>query len=107
MADRIRKVTYYYTLVPNRPGAGARILRPLREAGVNLLAFSGFPAGTKAQLDFVPADGAAFRRAMRQAGVTLSAKKTGFLVEGADRVGACSRLTSWQTPGSTSWRRTR
>jgi hypothetical protein len=79
-------------MVPNRPGTGARVLRELRKAGVNLIAFSGFPAGARAQLDFVPEDAAALRRALRRAGVKVSASKTGFLVHGSDRVGACSRL---------------
>ncbi len=92
MADRIRKVAYYYTVVPNRPGAGAKILRALREAKVNLLAFSGFPEQGGAQLDFVPEVRAAFLNAARRAGVKLSARKTGFLVTGDDRVGACSRV---------------
>ena len=26
MADKVRKVSYYYTMVPNRPGRGAKIL---------------------------------------------------------------------------------
>jgi len=89
MADRIRKVAYYYTMVPNRAGAGVKLLRALREAKVNLLAFSGFPESGQAQLDFVPEDGAAFVRAMRKAGAKLSARKTGFLIDGSDRVGAC------------------
>jgi hypothetical protein len=93
MADKVRKVSYFYTMVPNRPGAGARVLRVLREARVNLLAFSGFPhGGRKSQLDFVPEDRALFLRAMRRAGIKSSARKTGFLVEGADRIGACAAI---------------
>lgn len=92
MADRIRKVTYYYTKVPNRPGAAARVLQALAGARVNLLAFTGFPSGASAQLDFIPVNGPAFVRAARKAKVRLSARKTGFLVSGPDRVGACSAL---------------
>lgn len=92
MADTVRKVSYFYTMAPNRPGAGARILRALRAAGVNLLAFSGFPHGGKAQLDLVPENNAAFLRAARKAGVKLSRKKAGFLIRGSDRTGACSAV---------------
>ena len=54
MADRVKKVTYCYAKVSTRAGQGARLLQDIREADVNLLAFSGFPAGRgKAQLDFV------------------------------------------------------
>jgi len=92
MAEKIRKVGYYYTMVPNRAGSAAKILGALRAAGVNLLAFSGFPSGRGAQLDFVPEDNGAFLRAARRAGVKLSKRKTGFLVEGGDRVGACAAV---------------
>lgn len=92
MADKIRKAAYFYAMVPNRPGAGAKILRALRKAKVNLLAFSGFPEKGGAQLDFVPEDRAAFLKAARRAGVKVSVRKTGFLVTGDDRVGAVSRI---------------
>jgi len=83
MADKVRKVSYYYTMVPNRPGRGAKILDALAKAKVNLLVFSGFPGPRgRAQLDFVPEDGAAFQRAMRGLGATVSPRKTGFVIEG-------------------------
>jgi hypothetical protein len=92
MADRVRKVSYFYTMVPNRPGNGARVLRALADAGVDLLAYSGFPSGGRAQLDFVPKDAGALQRAARRAGIRLSARKTGFLISGTDRVGACASV---------------
>lgn len=92
MADRVRKVSYCYTMVTNRPGHGARVLRALADAGVDLLAYSGFPHGGRAQLDFVPRDMRALERAARRAGIRLSARKTGFLITGADRVGACASV---------------
>jgi hypothetical protein len=39
----------------------------LKESGVNLVAFSAFPEGRRAQLDFIPADPAAFKQAAKQA----------------------------------------
>ncbi len=53
MADIIRKVAYFAMDVPNKPGEGARVLGTLAEAGVNLLAFSGFPSGRKAQSEII------------------------------------------------------
>ena len=67
MADTVRLVEYFYITAPNKPGEGARALNTLKEAGVKLLAFSGFPQGRRAQLDFIPADPAAFKRAAKQA----------------------------------------
>ena len=92
MADVIRKVVYYKIEVPDKPGEGARILSALKAGGVNLLAFSGFPSGRRAQMDFIPEDEAIFKKAAKTAGLKLSAKKTGFLVQGNDRVGAVSGI---------------
>lgn len=52
----------------------------------------GFPSGRRAQLDLIPEDSAALKRAAKKLGLTLSARKTGFLVQGEDRVGAMSDL---------------
>lgn len=88
MADTVRKVVYFKMSVPDKAGEGARVLGALRDSGVNLLAFSGFPRGRRAQLDLVPEDAAAFRDAAKRARLSLAGKKTGFLVQGEDRVGA-------------------
>ena len=61
MADTVQRVEYFYVQVPNKPGEGARYLTALGEAGINLLAFSGFPEGRGSQLDFVPVDPVAVR----------------------------------------------
>ena len=84
----IRKAEYYTTKVSQRPGAGAKLLAALKAARVNLLAFHGFPERGGAQVDFFPQNGARFRRAAAKAGVRVSKRKTAFLVQGADRVGA-------------------
>jgi hypothetical protein len=90
--ETIRKVQYFYTMVPDKAGEGARALATLRDAGVSLLAFSGFPVGKRAQLDFVPADPAAFRAVARRAGWKLVGPKTGFLVGGDDRPGVMADI---------------
>jgi hypothetical protein len=92
MADRVRKINYCYAKVSARAGQGAAILSKLRDAGVDLLAFTGFPiGGGKAQLDFVSDDMAGVRRVARKEGWRLSKPKKGFLVQGSDEVGACHR----------------
>lgn len=93
MAEKTRRVDYYYVTVPNRAGQGARILSALHQAGVNLLGFSGFPiGGGKSQLDFLPENSAAFAKAARKAGLKLSKKKVGFLIQGDDRPGAVAEV---------------
>lgn len=92
MAETVKRVQYFYTEVSDKPGEGARLLSLLKEAGVNLLAFSGFPHGRRAQVDFIPADPAAFRAVARKAKLTLVGPKTGFLIQGEDRVGALTEI---------------
>jgi hypothetical protein len=93
MADSIRRVEYFTTTVPDTPGEGLRLLGALQKAGVSLLAFSAFPvAGNRAQVDFVPADREPFLKAAGAAGIALSEKKQGFLIDGAERPGAVADL---------------
>jgi hypothetical protein len=94
MADTVRGVEYYYVTIPDAPGEGQRILSALKESGVNLLAFLGFPlGGGQSQLDLVPEDPQALREAAEQAGATLSEAKRAFLIQGDDRVGAVADTT--------------
>jgi hypothetical protein len=88
----IRKLDYYSMKVPNRPGAGAKLLDAMKAANVNLLAFTGFPAGGAAQVDFIPKNRAAFVRAARKARMKISGRKTVFLVQGTDKVGALTGI---------------
>ena len=89
----VRQVDYCTTTVrAGRAGEAAAALAALREAGVDLLAFTGFPIGAgKAQLDFVSDDMAGVRRVAREQGWRLSAAKKAFVVQGRDAVGACHR----------------
>lgn len=90
MADRIRKVDYFAIDVPNKPGEAAWNLEALSAAGINLLAFCGFPSGRRSQLDFVPEDSKEFRAEAKRSKLRLRAKKC-FLVQGDDRTGAVAR----------------
>ncbi len=92
MADTVQQVEYFYVMTANKPGEGARLLGALREAGINLLAFSGFPEGRGSQLDFVPADPAVFRQFAKSQKWTLKGPKRAFLVSGDDRAGAVAEL---------------
>ncbi len=92
MPDIVRRVDYFAVSVPNKPGEAARILTALEQSGINLTGFSGFPEGRRAQMDFIAADPAAFKSAAKQAGLSIGAKKTGFIVQGEDRPGAVAEL---------------
>ena len=92
MSDTVTLVDYFYTMVPDKVGEGARILGALRDAGVNLLAFTGFPEGRAVQLDFVPADAGAFLAAAKAAKMKLSRPKKALLISGDDRTGAMADI---------------
>ena len=92
MADTVRPVDYFYVQVPHRVGEAVKALRALKDAGVNLLGFSGFPEGRRAQLDFIPADAAAFKSVAKANKWKVVGPKRGFLVQGDDRVGAVADL---------------
>ena len=88
----IRKVVYFSMKVPNRPGIGLQMLKSIAMGKQNLLAFTGFPQGGKAQVDFVPANPVEFAKGAKKHGVNLGKRKTAFLVQGEDRVGALLRV---------------
>lgn len=92
MPDTIRKVDYFSLQVANKAGEAAAYLKALKLAGVNLLAFTGFPSGRRAQVDFIPEDSAKLRKTAKKLKWKLGTKKTGFLVQGEDRVGAIHDL---------------
>jgi hypothetical protein len=89
MPSTIRKVSYAYVTVVNKSGEAARILEALRDAGVNLLAFTGFPQGrNRAQVDIVTDDTVGLVSAAKRHKWKLSRTKRAFLAQGTDEVGA-------------------
>jgi hypothetical protein len=90
--NEIRLSDYFYLHVPQRPGEAAHVLSQLKDAGVNLLAFSGFPTGRRAQLDLIPEDASAFRQVARKAGWKFVGPKKVFLIAGEDRAGALAEV---------------
>jgi len=90
--DTIRKADYFTLEVPNKVGEGARVLGGLSDAGINLIGFTAFPSGRRAQIDFIPEDTAAFRSAARKLGLKVGPRKTVFVVQGDDRPGAIAAI---------------
>lgn len=88
MVDSVRKVDYFSMAISSKAGEGVKVLSVLADGGVNLLAFTGFPRGQRAQVDFIPEDAKKFVVVAKKAGWALNPKKTGFLLQGADRTGA-------------------
>jgi len=95
MAYEAQKVNYCYVTVSSRAGTGAGILQALKEAGISLLAFSGFPTkGGKAQVDLVAEKLGRIQKVARKKGWKLSKPKKGFLIRGTDEVGAIEQPIS-------------
>ena len=91
---RAQKVSYFAMQVPNRVGEAGRILAGLAKAGINLLAFTGFPSGRRSQMDFIPANPATFLAVARGMKLRLRDRKTAFLIQGTDQRGAIAKITS-------------
>jgi len=93
MAYRVKKVKYCYVKTSSRAGQGTKVLNALRDAGVNLLAFSGFPLkGGKSQIDLVSDNIAGIQKVAKANGWRLSKTKKGFLVQGSDEIGAVQKV---------------
>ena len=54
MSESLRKVDYFYVMVSNTAGQGAKIMNGLAAEGVNLLACSAFPSGRRVAIRHHP-----------------------------------------------------
>jgi hypothetical protein len=94
VADKVLRALYFSTPVPDKPGEAAKILAHVKRAGINLLAFTGFPKAGTSQLDLIVAEGDALRDAAAKAGFSLGGPKSCFLIQGDDRVGAVADIAA-------------
>ena len=93
MAYRVRKVNYCKMTVPSRAGQADAVLSAVKDAGINMHAFSGFPSKAgKSQIDLISDDSPAIRRLAKKSGWRLSKTKKAFLVQGNDEVGAVHKI---------------
>ena len=91
MADKIRRVDYFYVHLSDKPGEGQRVLAAIKGAGVNLLSLTAFPDGPgTTQVDFVTDDADGLAKAVKGLGLSLSPKRQAFFVQGNDRAGAAA-----------------
>lgn len=85
MPIRIRRVEYFYTMVPDQPGEAHRLLSDLAEMQVNLVAFTAIPVGpAQTQMAIFPEDDAQLQRAAASAGFALDGPHHAILVQGDD-----------------------
>jgi hypothetical protein len=67
------------------------VLGALRDAGVNLIAFWGYPSAKGARLDFIPEDGEAFIAAAKKTKLRVR-RSIAFYVHDDDRPGAVADI---------------
>lgn len=93
MALRVRRVSYFYLGVPDRPGEAYKLLAWFSERGINLLAFTAVHTGeASTQLSIVPEDPGRLSTEARRSGLTLDGPHHAFLVDGDDELGALADL---------------
>ena len=89
MAHETLKAQYCYVTARNRPGVASEVLASLKDAGVSLIGFLGFPTKRgKAQLDLVVEELGPIKKIAKKEGWKLSKPKRCFILQGADEVGA-------------------
>ena len=93
MALQVTLIGYHYILLDDETSEAAGVVSDLTKAGVHLLAFSEFPHSPgKSQVDLIPEDTSKLEAAARDLGLPLSAKKSGFLIEGDRDPGAVAAI---------------
>jgi len=98
MATEITQFDYRYIIIDDQAATAAAALASLWKSGISLLGFSEFPhAAGKAQLDLIAEDSEDLLKTARANGLTLSDRKSGFLIRGENRpsevmVGILNRL---------------
>jgi hypothetical protein len=92
MADEIKQFDYYYVVIDDTSQA-AGIVNDLSGSGINLLAFSEFPhSAGKSQLDLIAEDAECLAKRARDMGLSLSERKSGFLIRGENRPSAVAQV---------------
>jgi hypothetical protein len=93
MSNQIRRVAYFYTTVPDRPGEAYRLLSILAAVRVDLLAFTAVPVGPyRTQLALFPSDESLLREATEKSGLALDGPHWALLVQGDDEIGSLAAV---------------
>lgn len=86
-----KKMTELQVKTKNEPGALAKVLGVVAEAGVNLLGFNCPPAGKVGTIYILPEDPAKASRALTKAGYKVARASVTY-IESADKVGAGAEI---------------
>ncbi len=93
MANKIRKVEYFYCTVQDQPGEAYKLLTLLSDLGVNLLAFTAVPSGLmNTQFTLFPDDSNKLKIEAKNASLNIQGPVPALLVQGDDVRGALTDL---------------
>jgi hypothetical protein len=94
MSYSVSKVAYFSTTVEDQPGEAFAVLTALADLGVELLGFTGVPAGDhRTQLTLFPKDVTRLQDLVtRVVGLELDGPHPAFFVQGGDGLGALVRV---------------
>ena len=96
MPNEIAQVSFYIGTIPHKVGEGARILNALKDAGMNLVGFLGYPKSARIAELVIVVDQKAPNLVpiARKAGLKLGKKQKAFLIGGEDRPGEMAALAA-------------
>ena len=93
MANKIRRVEYFYCTVQDEPGESYKLLSLLADVGVNLLAFTAVPSGLlNTQFTLFPEDADKLKVEAKKAGLNIHGPIPALLVQGDDELGALTEI---------------
>jgi len=93
MANKIRKVEYFYCTVEDQPGESYKLLALLADVGVNLLAFTAVPSGLlNTQFTLFPEDSDKLKAEAKKASLVIHGPVPALMVQGTDELGALTDI---------------
>lgn len=93
MPTRIRRVNYFYAMVPDQPGEAYRLLSELAKMKVNLVAFTAIPFGpSQTQMALFPEEDAQLKHTAESAGLALDGPHPAFLVQGDNELAELAKI---------------
>ena len=85
----VKRAEYFYAVVDDRSGVAYGLLELFRQNGVDLVAFTAFPAGAgQSQIDFFPESGKKLKACLADVGISIVGPKKAFMVQGVSDIGA-------------------
>jgi hypothetical protein len=89
MATTIRRVDYFTTTIPDRPGQACELLSQFARLGVSLVGMTAIPTGPDSTwLTLYPSDSNLLVSAAQRLNVVLNGPHHALLVQGDDEMGA-------------------